>query len=47
MGEAAKVIVLDDVRASQKPQAFRQQLPERFDPWLEALERQWPEAELT
>jgi hypothetical protein len=47
MGYAAKVIVLDDVRASQKHQALRQQLHERFDQWLDALERQLPEAELT
>ncbi len=38
---------LDDVRASQKHQALRQQLHERFDQWLDALERQLPEAELT
>jgi hypothetical protein len=47
MGYAAKVIVLDDVRASQKYQTLRQQLHERFDQWLDALERQLPEAELT
>jgi hypothetical protein len=47
MGDAAKVILLDDVRASQKHQALRQQLHERFDQWLDALERQLPEAELT
>jgi len=47
MGYAAKVIVLDDVRASQKHQALRQQLHERFDQWLDTLERQLPEAELT
>jgi hypothetical protein len=47
MGYAAKVIALDDVRASQKHQALRQQLHERFDQWLDALERQLPEAELT
>ena len=46
MGYAAKVIALDDVRASQKHQALRQQLHERFDQWLDTLERQLPEAEL-
>jgi Uncharacterised protein family (UPF0236) len=47
MGYAAKVIALDDVRASQKHQALRQQLHERFDQWLDTLERQLPEADLT
>ena len=47
MGYAAKVIALDEVRASQQRQALRQQLHERFDQWLEELERQLPEAELT
>src|SRR5499427_8481065 len=47
MGYAAKVIALDDVRASQKHQALRQQLHERFDQWLDALEGQLTEAELT
>src|SRR5215471_9665453 len=47
MGYAAKVLALDDVRASQQHQALRQQLHERFDQWLDALERQLPEAELT
>jgi hypothetical protein len=47
MGYAAKVIVLDDVRASQKHQTLRQQLHERFEQWRDALERQLPEAELT
>jgi hypothetical protein len=40
MGDVAKVIALDDIRASQKPQALRQQLHERFDQWLDALEHQ-------
>jgi hypothetical protein len=39
MGYAAKGIALDDVRASQQHQALRQQLHERFDQWLDALER--------
>ncbi len=47
MGYAAKVIALDEVRASQQRQALRQQLHERFDQWLDELERQLPEAELT
>ena len=47
MGYAAKVIALDDVRASQQRQALRQQLHERFDQWLDELELQLPEAELT
>ena len=47
MGDVAKVIALDDGRASQKHQALRQQLHERFDQWLDALERQLPAAELT
>ena len=47
MGYAAQVIALDDVRASQKHQALRQQLHERFDQWLDALEGQLTEAELT
>ncbi len=40
MGYAAKVIALDEVRASQQRQALRQQLHERFDQWLDELERQ-------
>ena len=47
MGYAAQVIALDDVRASQQHQALRQQLHERFDQWLDELELQLPEAELT
>ena len=47
MGYAAKVIALDDVRASHQRQALRQQLHQRFDQWLDALERQLPEAEWT
>jgi hypothetical protein len=47
MGDIAKVIALDDIHASQKHQALRQQLHERFDQWLDALEHQLPEAELT
>jgi hypothetical protein len=44
MGDVAKVIALDDIRASQKHQALRQQLHERFDQWLDALEHQEPVA---
>jgi Uncharacterised protein family (UPF0236) len=47
MGCAAKVIVLDDVRASHKRQVLRQQLHDRFDQWLDELETQLPEAEPT
>src|SRR5687767_5426951 len=47
MGCAAEVIVLDDVRASHQRQAFRQQLHEHFDQWLDELETQLPEAEPT
>lgn len=43
----AKVIALDDVRASQQRQALRQQLHERFDRWLDALEPQLPEPQPT
>ena len=35
MGHAAKVIALDDVRASQQWQSLRQQRHERFDRWLD------------
>jgi len=38
MGCAAKVIVLDDVRASQQRQALRQQLHAHFDRWLDEIE---------
>ena len=47
MGCAAKVIALDDVRASHQRQALRQQLHERFDRWLDELETQLPEADPT
>ena len=43
MGDVAKVIALDDARASHKHQALRQQLHERFDQWLDALEQQLPD----
>ena len=38
MGCAAKVIVLDDVRASQQRQVLRQQLHAPFDQWLDEIE---------
>ena len=38
MGCAAKVIVLDDVRASQQRQVLRQQLHAHFDRWLDEIE---------
>ncbi len=47
MGCAAEVIALDDVRASRQRQIRRQQLHERFDHWLDALETQLPESEPT
>jgi hypothetical protein len=47
MGCAAEVIALDDVRASHQRQTLRHQLHERFDRWLDTLESQLPETELT
>jgi hypothetical protein len=47
MGCAAKVIVLDDIRASQQRQALRQQLHTHFDRWLDRLESALPEGEPT
>src|SRR5918992_574767 len=47
MGCAAKIIALDDVRASQERQALRQHLHERFDQWLDEVEAQLPEANAT
>jgi hypothetical protein len=47
MGCAAKVIVLDDVRASQQRQALRQQLHAHFDRWLDEIEAACPESEPT
>jgi hypothetical protein len=38
----AEVISLPEVRASKPWKALRQQLHERFDQWLDALEQQWP-----
>jgi Uncharacterised protein family (UPF0236) len=42
MGCAAKVIVFDDVRASQQRQAIRQQLHAHFDRWLDEMEAALP-----
>jgi Uncharacterised protein family (UPF0236) len=47
MGCAAEVIALDEVRASRQRQALRHQLHEGFDRWLDALEAQLPEPQLT
>jgi hypothetical protein len=47
MGCAAKIIALDDVRASQERHTLRQQLHERFDQWLDEVEAQLPEAKAT
>ena len=44
MGYAAKVIVFDDVRASQQRQALRQQLHAHFDRWLDEIEAEFPES---
>lgn len=46
MGQA-KVIALEDVRASQQRHTLRQQLHDRFDRWLDEVEAQLPEAEAT
>jgi hypothetical protein len=39
----AELIALSEVRASKQWEVLRQQLHERFDQWLDALEQQWPE----
>jgi hypothetical protein len=39
----AEVIALDEVRARKQWTTLRQQLHERFDQWLDALEMQWHE----
>jgi hypothetical protein len=39
----AEIIALSEVRASKQWEVLRQQLHERFDQWLDALEQQWPE----
>jgi hypothetical protein len=40
---AAEVIAFEEVRASKQWSTLRQQLHERFDPWLDALEQAWHE----
>jgi Uncharacterised protein family (UPF0236) len=47
MGCTAEIIAFDDVRASHQRQALRQQLRACFDHWLDALEAQLPEAQVT
>jgi hypothetical protein len=47
MGCAAEVIALDEVRASQARQVLRGRLHERFDRWLDELEADVPEADVT
>ncbi len=36
---AAEVIAFEEVRASKPGDTLRHQLHERFDPWLDTLER--------
>src|SRR5215468_11264546 len=40
---AAEVISFEEVRARKQWDTLRQQLHERFDQWLDALEQQWHE----
>ena len=40
---AAEVISCEEVRASKQWNSLRQQLHERFDPWLDTLAQQWHE----
>jgi len=47
MGCAAEVISLGEVRARKPRETLRQHLHDRFDEWLDGLETQLPEAELT
>ena len=47
MGCTAEVIALDEVRASHQRQAWRHQLHERFDQWLDEVEAQLPDLEPT
>jgi hypothetical protein len=44
---AAEIIAFEEVRASKHWDTLRQQLHERFDPWLDALETQWHEPPAT
>jgi hypothetical protein len=41
---AAELIVWEEVRASKQWEALRQQLPARFEQWLDTLDAQLPEA---
>ena len=43
MGCRAEVIALDEVRASHQRQAWRHQLHERFDQWLDEVDSQLPD----
>ena len=47
MGCAAEVISLGEVRAGKQRETLRQHLHDRFDEWLDGLETQLPEVELT
>jgi hypothetical protein len=40
---AAEVIPFEEIRARKQWDTLRQRLHERFDPWLDTLERQWDE----
>ena len=44
---AAEVIAFAEVRARKQWNTLRHQLHERFDPWLDTLETQWPEPPAT
>lgn len=44
MGYAAEVIALDDIRASHQRQAWRAQLHDCFDRWLDEVDSELPEA---
>ena len=44
---AAEVISFEEVRARKQWSTLRQQLHERFDQWLDTLERAWPEPPAT
>ena len=47
MGCTAEIIALDDVRASYHQQTRRQVLHDRFDQWLDEVEAQLPETDVT
>ena len=44
---AAEVISFEEVRVRKQWDTLRQQLHERFDHWLDTLEKQWHEAPST